>query len=284
MQRAIFKSQLLRANSQPELKAMTLALEPLLNLSSIENAYRGIEIGEGLSIITNIVTQFNEDGFLLMDNGFKVLLSLFTFNTVQKIAIAATTLYVLKHLVMVVVSTITKLAFALLGKLLESGLKLTMSVFELARKILVVFAFLLVILHLFSKLPDLNAEVQPYLAPCVMYMNSMLTTIKEMTAKDVVILTVNTPGTLIETKDRMLSKIMAANPSEIATEYTSELWTLLKDHVQINDISNVNDIITQIKLGKPIVTLKEGPPVLTAEVIIVIQLMKYVLSQYLPRF
>jgi hypothetical protein len=53
MQKAIFKSQLLRANSQPELKAMASALEPLLNLCSMENTYRGG--GGGFEAITSIV-------------------------------------------------------------------------------------------------------------------------------------------------------------------------------------------------------------------------------------
>jgi hypothetical protein len=35
-----------------------------------------------------------------MDNGFNILVSLFSFNLVQKIALAGVTLYVLKHVVM----------------------------------------------------------------------------------------------------------------------------------------------------------------------------------------
>lgn len=282
MQKAIFKSQLLRANSQPELKAMASALEPLLNLCSMENTYRGG--GGGFEAITSIVAQFIPDGgdeFLLMDNGFNILVSLFSFNLVQKIALAGVTLYVLKHVVMLVVSTITNLAFKLLGTLLESGLKFTLNVFKLARKILVVLAILLIILHLFSKIPDIQTEVQPYLAPCMAYVDSMLTTMREMTAKDVIDLTAKAPGTLVEAQNRILSGIMEANPSEVATQYTSKLWTLLQTHIKIN-VSNVSDIITQIESGQSIVTLREGLPVLSAEILVVIELMRFVLSEYFP--
>ena len=291
MQNVLFKYQLLRANSRPELNKMTLALEPLLNLCDVGNTYRGGEF-DG---ITSIISQLSElmrpplpptpipppppppppPGVLLMNNGFDILVSLFSFNLVQKIVITAATAYVLKQFVISMVSAITKLAFDLLGQLLKTGLKITVSVFKVAREILVFVAILLVILHLLSQTNEIKREVEPYLAPCMTYVESMLETMQNVTVNDVIPVTMKASEAAIEMKKIMITEIMQAQPSDIVTNYTSKLWTLLQENVHIN-VSSVGDIVTQINSGEPIVTLKSALPVLSAEVIVVLELLRLV--------
>lgn len=259
MEKVFFKSQLLQANSHPQLKTLVPVLEPLIDLVANENTYRGsllntINITSIFSWNEN--TDSNESAFF--EKGFALLVAVFSNHWLQQIAMHATgsvvmsvvTPHVRRELVNFVIFHIIKLIFSALTLLLNGGMRITKRLLFNLYGILVLSTSLYIFLIINGKHDEVADVLTTSYETLMEPVDAMLKFIMKMIAETPVIL----DGASKELrqlnddlssdqfqnyKDRLI-RLVGRN-----TEFHTKLLTEYLDPLNVH-VTSMTDLIQQI--------------------------------------